>query len=289
MAKPGFDKKTCSGCLRSGPSANGWALCIGAGASAPVLPLWPELVSSLLKWSDNKLTNTSIKTLLKSVNLESLVQAVFHRAALPSYKAAQLISQYLYANLKSKLSKDEWMLAERLFTSFPFGQMSNQDAATFLGSIVTRYPNATPLQLAEVIAHSIQRKAGPSAVLSFNAEPLLFVLTDAYIRTNTQLPKRKFFDTSLRGISYRKTGRIPYHFCHGLLPLPGTKPKISTASIDKLVFSEAEYLSLASSAFSWQSAVFLQAAMSHILVFVGLSFTDPNLRRWLGFVHANRI
>jgi hypothetical protein len=60
------------------------------------------------------------------------------------------------------------------------------------------------------------------------------------------------------------------------------------AAPEKLVFSEGEYLQLANSAFSWQSALFLGTAVLRSIVFVSLSFSDPNLRRWLAWVHANR-
>jgi len=289
MAKPGFDLAGCRGCLRSGASASGWALCIGAGASDPIFPRWGKLVEDLLKWNDKKLTPAEISNLFKSLSLESLIQSVFHRKSLPPYQFAQVLTMLLYAQLKSKVSASEWSLIQRLFANVCFANKSDPESADFLNIIATKYPNSTPLYLAEVLGRAIANDFSPSAVLSFNAEPLLLALTNAYIRTNTTLSKKKYFDASLRGISYRKAGRIPFHFCHGLLPLPGQIPKKHAASLDKLIFSESEYLNLASSNFSWQSAVFLNAAMSHSLVFVGLSFTDQNLRRWLGFVHTNRI
>lgn len=288
MAKSGFSVTTCQGCLRSG-SNNGWALCIGAGASDPIFPRWGSLVSDLLRWSDASLRTAQIQRLTASLSLESLIQAVFHRKGLPPYQCAQVLSSLLYANLKAKLSLPEWDLVQRIFQDVNLSAMTDVDAAQLLNILTTKFPNSTPFQIAEVLCRAIEKKIPPSAVLSFNAEPLVLTSANAYLRSNTALPKTKFFDVSLRGISYRKAGRIPYHFCHGLLPLPGQAPKSHTASLDKLVFSETEYLSLASSNYSWQSAVFLNTAMSHSLVFVGLSFSDPNLRRWLGFVHANRI
>jgi hypothetical protein len=59
--------------------------------------------------------------------------------------------------------------------------------------------------------------------------------------------------------------------------------------VDKLVFQEAAYLQLANASFSWQAASFLRAAAGNSLVFVGLSLADPNMRRWLSWVHANRL
>jgi hypothetical protein len=55
------------------------------------------------------------------------------------------------------------------------------------------------------------------------------------------------------------------------------------------VFSEGEYLQLANSAFTWQSSLFLGTAVFRSMVFVGLSFTDPNLRRWLAWIQKNKV
>jgi SIR2-like domain len=289
MAKLGFDLRTCRGCLSTPASAKGWAICIGAGASDPIFPRWGGLVKKLLEWSNKLLTPNEISDLLKSLSLESLIQSVFHRKSMGSARFADLLIGLLYSDLKANVSAKEWRLIEQLFADISVHSMTPARAAGFLTLITNHYPNSTPLQLAEVLGRSIKSKRGPSTILSFNAEPLLLILAQAYIWTNTQLPKRRYFDPSLRGMSHRNINRIPYHFCHGLLPLPGRRAKWRAASLDKLVFSETDYLNVASSSFSWQSAVFLNAAMTHSLVFVGMSFTDQNLRRWLGFVHANRM
>ena len=82
---------------------------------------------------------------------------------------------------------------------------------------------------------------------------------------------------------------MPFYYCHGLLPVPGGKRVANEqASVDKLVFSESEYLQLVNSAVSWQSSVFLGTAVTRSLVFVGMSFSDGNLRRWLASTHKVR-
>jgi hypothetical protein len=200
-----------------------------------------------------------------------------------------VLSRLLYADLKTALNAEEWKLVKHLFARLGAGVLLSREAENLLSCFTEHFPAATPLQLAEAMTRAIENDLPPSHVMSFNAEPLLLVLINAYVRVNTQLPVKKIFDVSLRGISYKRTDRMPFHFWHGLLPLPGEKPLRAAASIDKLIFSETEYLGLAGSMFSWQSAVFLNAAMTNSIVFVGLSFSDPNLRRWLGFVHRNRM
>jgi hypothetical protein len=63
---------------------------------------------------------------------------------------------------------------------------------------------------------------------------------------------------------------------------------LEEGSPEKLVFSEAEYLSLANASFSWQAATFASLAIQHSLVFVGISFTDSNVRKWLSWMYENR-
>jgi hypothetical protein len=99
------------------------------------------------------------------------------------------------------------------------------------------------------------------------------------------------FNRVSRGISYQEAGRFPYIFCHGLLEVESGYKIFARAAAasEKLVFSEASYLQLANSSFSWQSAMFLGTAVLRSMVFAGTSFTDPNLRRWLASVHGNRV
>jgi hypothetical protein len=289
MPKRGLDKTTCNGCIRGTAPGGGWVLCIGAGASHPIFPSWSNLVSRLLDWSNPKLSEKGISELKQSLSLESLIQAAFIKNGLEPYQSAQVLSRLLYADLKRTLNVDEWKLFRLLFNKLGVGSLSLREAENLLSCFTEHYPASTVLQLAEVLARSLEKKLAPSHIISLNAEPLLLMLINAYVTVNTQLPVRKIFDVSLRGISYKRTDRIPFHFCHGLLPLAGEKPLRASASLDKLIFSETEYLGLAGSMFSWQSAVFLNAAMTNTMVFVGLSFSDPNIRRWLGFVHNNRM
>lgn len=289
MVKEGLDQTTGRACIRTTISGGGWALCIGAGASRPVFPFWSDLVQRLLRWMDRKLPAAQIGRLLEECTLEALIQATVTRKNLNAYQAGQVLSKLLYDDLKASLSIKEWALTKKLFKDSSLGRIRDQDATDMLAAMLKHYPNATSLQLAEVLTRAIEAGISPTSIISFNAEPLLLALTNSYLRVNSTVPKHKLIDVSLRGISYKHRERIPFHFCHGLLSLPGEKARKDASSLDKLVFSETEYLNLAGSSFSWQSAIFLEAAMHNTIVFVGLSFSDPNLRRWLGFVQSNRV
>jgi hypothetical protein len=131
----------------------------------------------------------------------------------------------------------------------------------------------------------------PAAILSFNAEPFLYALINAHWAV-----KRKQAGQGLSAVLDRITGsvtrptpeRLPYYFCHGILPIPGQRLRWPKAT-KKLVFSETAYLSLANASYSWQATAFASAATTSSLVFLGMSMTDPNLRRWLGWQHQTRL
>ena len=166
--------------------------------------------------------------------------------------------------------------------------------------------NTTAAKLAHVLLQCVEKDKAPTAILSFNAEPLLFSMINAEAASRFRLRKGipdsddaqngpGVVDRIEGSTSWAKKGRIPYYFCHGFLqvpsigpkPLPGTPP--AALSESKMVFSESDYLNLANNVFSWQSSVFIRAAMSDRIVFVGLSLTDPNMRRWLAWNHSQRL
>jgi hypothetical protein len=144
------------------------------------------------------------------------------------------------------------------------------------------------VELARVVVDSTSGGFAPAAILSFNAEPLLYALINATAAVSEPHSPKALLDRVTRSLSNRALGRIPYVFCHGLLPIEG-HPSGEWHSIDKLVFSESDYLQVANSGFTWQSSTFFDACMSRSVIFIGLSFSDPNLRRWLGIMHQNRL
>lgn len=158
-----------------------------------------------------------------------------------------------------------------------------------------RSSGTSALDIAAVLTSVLGTEMTPAAILSFNAEPLLFALVNALTSERAMAdgpPRagqdRQWFDLITRSISNRQAGRVPYILCHGMLPVPTRHPIATMASVDKLVFSEGDYLQLANSAYSWQSSAFLDVAGSRRVVFVGVSFSDPNMRRWLSWQQENR-
>lgn len=150
-------------------------------------------------------------------------------------------------------------------------------------------------QLAEVLMETYN-VIRPEAILSFNAESLFYSILHSLERekylgkVKSSGGMKKILDRVTHSISSRSKDGIPYIFCHGTTSLPLIKKRSPLLNAhDKLVFTEASYLELANVSFSWQSASFINYCMNTSIVFVGVSLTDQNMRRWLSWIHMNKV
>jgi hypothetical protein len=302
MAKRGIKSAEASGLLRASASAS-WALCIGAGTSRPIFPTWQQLVQDLLTSGADAISEDDAKTLRESFPPEALIRATQELLGLDDAEYRCYLTRALYSNIKKKAGPTWPTIAKCLMAHNP-GDALPSEWKSYLGFL--SHDPTTATHLASVILRSIELKRAPSTILSFNAEPLLLstlnALSVAHYRKREGLPDSEdsgtgpgLVDRIEGSTSWSNSSRIPYFFCHGFLPVdvplpkanPGRKPPASYDS--KMVFSETDYLNLANSVFSWQSSVFTRAAMSDRIVFVGLSLTDPNMRRWLSWIHSQRL
>jgi hypothetical protein len=228
----------------------------------------------------------------QSFTYDALIQAAKDALGKDDDQFADLLQELLYNDLK-EAAGDRWKVVSKALTTSSPSQMGKGEWRAFRMFIKKRYPQLSALQIAEVVVSIAKTPLAPSAILSFNAEPLLYVLIHALqakaCKNTSELKEFRLLDRVTRGISHREAGRIPFIFCHGLFPLEGgLKLFVKLASPEKLVFSEGEYLQLANASFSWQSSLFIGTAVLRSMVFVGLSFSDSNLRRWLAWIHANK-
>jgi hypothetical protein len=293
----GLTWDNCEGVIAQKANRMGWALCVGAGASRDltegVFPDWPALVKRLMRKDTVVSEAKNLHESLTAFGPDALIEAAKDRLRLSDEAFVQRLRELLYADLQTKAGA-QWEEIAKCLTAASPAQQKRAQWEKFRTFFATNYDGLCSLQLAKVIARTSGTVLEPAAVVSFNAEPLLYALINAeraLSQGDEKVPKDlRMFNRVTRGISYQEAARLPYIFCHGLLEVDaGYKIFAETAaSTEKLVFSEASYLRLANSAFSWQSAVFLGTAVLRSMVFVGVSFTDPNLRRWLGSVHAER-
>jgi hypothetical protein len=298
MAKVGFDNIGCKGLLKVICNKSGWSLCIGAGTSKGAFPDWPTLVYKLVA-SDvgDKEAATLLDALRGQASLDALIQAAQDRLKLSAQEFSKRLSTELYSDFRKAVGAD-WPLCVAALCANSPGDLKPDEWNKFLAAIQTKFPNLSATALAEIIADIADKSFAPVSIISFNAEPLLYALVNAFMATRKSsthksgsilFPKRPM-DRVTQSISYRESGRIQFFHCHGLLPIEGAPKKFLREVVaDKLVFSEGEYLQLANASFSWQASVFTSTSLFRSIVFVGLSFSDSNIRRWLAWVHANKM
>ena len=74
-------------------------------------------------------------------------------------------------------------------------------------------------------------------------------------------------------------GRIPVYHVHGYVPMEG-----DASSAEEIVFTEEQYHDAYQNLYSWSNLVQIQAMTNSVGLMIGLSMTDPNMRRLLDAV-----
>lgn len=213
-----------------------------------------------------------------------------------------LLSEILYTRFRDAMG-GRWPDAVKALSAAAPGDIQPGDWRRFLSAMKSYNaelksngkPEVAAVALAEAVVAAISADAAPTAILSFNAEPLLYALINA-VTSERHKPSdpackspTRLLDRVTQLLSYREAHRVPYLYCHGLLPFEGASPKfVKATDSGKLVFSEGEYLALANTSFAWQSTTFLSSCLFRTMIFVGVSLSDPNMRRWLAWVFDTR-
>lgn len=292
MAKKGLTIDTVSNFIASSADKPGWSLCIGAGTSTPLFPDWYSLASNLAQQiiPDQPLNIDAMKE--SGFSPDALIQMVKNASSLSDKDFAMRMSETLYDNFRKQINPEDWDTIATVLQTNHISQCPPSYWELFSKYRDTVFKGTSAYALAPVILKAIDCDLAPKSILSFNAEPLLFVMLNSFLidtKTDTDHPTpKKQFNKVINSISNHGSKQIPYVFCHGLLPVTESVHSFST-SIDKLVFLEEEYLQIANNAFSWQSTTFLSTCATQHIVFIGTSLTDPNMRRWLSWVYSNRI
>jgi len=281
--------------LRTTFGTTGWALCIGAGTSLPVFPSWKDLVTSLISRVDNSNAGNIANSLLSCYSPDAVLHAVYELMSVGERQYSQILSETLYSFAKAQLATDEYRIFRDVLSQSGPERVPHTVWTEFVQLRERHFARTTAYQLARVISSTTDTEKQPSEILSFNAELFLYALVNSFcyeaFRTNhpspSETPKR-FLDFVNRSISAYKRDRIQYIFNHGVLPPPDSNATSNMTATDKLVFREGEYLNLANTAFSWQSTTFLDVCLKRPTVFVGVSLSDPNMRRWLTWIQTNR-
>jgi hypothetical protein len=299
MAKQGLDGASVGNILATGSKANGWALCIGAGTSLPIFPSWDDLVEKLIcEHTPGPPGQALAKALLEVYTPDTLIEAACDRLALDPSTFVAKLTDLLYTPLRSSIASDDWKLVANVFDAKGPGALVPDVWRSFHALRGREFSVTTASLLADQLAATFGTELAPTSILSFNAEPLLYALLNDSVANRVLSPgqttaiKGQFvqpLDLVTRSISDRKPGRIPYVFCHGRLPVPEAQRPTPLQSTDKLVYSESQYLELSQTFFSWQSSAFMETCSSRQVLFIGVSLSDPNMRRWLSSLHKLRL
>ncbi|WP_441241705.1 TIR domain-containing protein [Tardiphaga sp. 768_D3_N2_1] len=112
-----------------------------------------------------------------------------------------------------------------------------------------------------------QRDANPlDSIITFNFDCLIEEALEKNVVAN-----KPIFSESIR----HDGNELPIYHVHGYLPRTGLIPQT------ELVFSEDAYHSQFIEAFSWSNLIQLTKLTQNTCLFIGISLTDPNMRRLL--------
>jgi hypothetical protein len=274
-----------------------WCLVVGAGVSDPLFPSWNQLIRELYLGTFKTDDVSDINKIIETYSSDSIIQSLKNFSQLSDNDFVHLLSRGLYDRLWRELGRRDKTSVFKVLSNPTPSAFTDKTWETFYRTMKEAYRNETFFQLSEVLFQAYKKNLMPSSVLSFNAESLLCtmltsMIREHYSRAGKKIEKRRQrFDIISRSIGSQAKGRIPFYHIHGFLPVPYVYKgfKKSIISADKLIFSENEYLSLANTNYNWQASTFLQAENSNVLVFVGVSFTDINIRKWLSWTYSNRL
>ena len=266
----------------------GWALGIGAGTSVGLFPDWNALAKDLVRKAGYGFTEGEMDSFIKAFGPSALMQTVYNLSPDIRPTIPDKLSDTLYFGLRQRSGKTWTTIAKALTASKP-SALTVEKWEQF-AQVVTSDGRASAPAIARIIAGLDDESKRPDAVFSFNAEPLLPALVNCYHALKHGVANKdiRIIERLSHNLAARRRGRLPFYFVHGLLPIAGRDRFNQFLAPDKLIFTESQYLNLARSSYSWQSDVFLNACIQYRFVFIGLSFTDPNLRRWLGWEWEGR-
>lgn len=283
--------------FRGNLAASNWTLCVGAGISFGFVPTWMELTRRAINIAFKQSYDAvHFEELVKETrwSLDALLQGVANQLNLlgrPADDFGNLLEECLYGEIiaKAKANKVDSALVDALNNP---RWLKQDEFNQLLDFIESDFSDTTLVRLAKCLAAGKLANKSPMAIINFNADTLLHALLDMYLINNHaskigswQYPAASFKKT-FRGIEGVDQYVTPIFHCHGAvapaLPKRRYKTKRRDAR-DHLVFTEADYLSIAGTVATWAQALFLFYAQSSRLLIIGHSLSDPNIRKWLGW------
>ena len=290
MAKRGLEFSNIQSVLKHTDNKAGWSLCIGAGTSLPAISDWYSLVEKLINENCSTKEKIDINTYKNmGFSADAMIQAVKNILGLSNKDFVMLLSEAIYSPIREKVTIKQWKSFCNIHETTNPAQIKTTEWLDFdyIKENILKQTSAN--LLAEVVVESIQNNIDPKSILTFNGESIFYSLLNYYYYFIKKIDKKSKFDRIVNSISNQVVARIPYIHCHGIIPINGIETRKGKKAVDKLVFSEDTYLQIANNSFSWQATSFIGNCLNSKIVFIGVSLTDANMRRWLSWVHSNKV
>lgn len=276
-----------------------WTLCLGAGINNKVLPDWSELTLNVINkvfhfnWDKStfELQNKSI-----GFSYDGWIQACLNRHLLEGNKIDsfhKILENEIYGKLFLEAEKAGIKNLLIRFLNKP--QMKNHHQKKIINFFEKHYSGTTLMQLADILTSDPEKYKLPNKIITFNADTLLYSLIIAYneIKYSTSLTPKATEPYKLILKSYHSWGnKIPILHLHGSIfpeldiSKKTLRPKKQDGR-DNLIFLESSYTKVAGSMFTWAQTNFLYCALNTKLLFLGLSMSDPNIRKWLNWTNES--
>lgn len=279
-------------------STTNWVFCVGAGICKGILPDWFDLTLNLVNQTfEKKWTREEFEKITKNIgfSLDGWIQGCFNKL----YSEGRTIEDFnkileeaLYSDLLREADKAG--LKNTLISFFESPKKIKQKKLLNIYDFFeSNYSSTTLIQIVKAFVITDNKAKLPSAIITFNADSLLHSLITLYRiknnfdKTGVFLRPKELFKKVTK--TFQTWGEsIPIFHLHGSLS-PTTTSITENDSRDSLIFLESSYNNIANNMYSWAQSTFLYSAQNCKMVFLGLSMSDPNIRRWLSWTNQKYI
>ncbi|WP_181464924.1 SIR2 family protein [Herbaspirillum rubrisubalbicans] len=223
-------------------------------------------------------------------SLDALLQGAANKLeheGRPPEDFADMLEEALYSDLITE-AKAESTARELIVALNNPRWLGKSEARKVIRYFEKFHSKTTLTQIARALAKAKDLSKGPSAVVNFNADTLLFALLDLYLIAEHSDKVGRWehpspsFRRAFRGVDGLDNEATPIFHCHGAItPRPGARK--ARDSRDHLVFTENDYLQIAGNVATWAQSLFLFHAQSSNFLIIGHSLADPNIRKWLAW------
>ena len=275
---------------------NTWSLCVGAGICRDILPDWFELTRRIVNktfdysWDDKAFKKNSETV---GFSLDAWIQGSLNHHVNIKKETKEsfnkILENELYRDLLDKASEYKLNLQIKILFEKP-KSLKRKDMLGMCHFFEKEYGSTTLVQLVKVLVKDPESTKLPQSIITLNADSLLYSLLIIFSIRQHNIDKKTFEipEEKYRKITkpYQTWGNnIPVFHLHGSIS-PSIDNKILD-SRDNLIFLEDSYNQVAGSMHSWAQSTFLYTAQNNMVIFLGLSMSDSNLRRWLGWTASN--